>query len=135
MKARIILLALVVVAAAAQARAEEPAKERGTTKQKSEVDADNTGRNVRDRDGDTLTSGDQSENKADLKVTQEIRKAVVADDSLSTNAQNVKIITTNGVVTLRGPVESDEEKAKIAAMAEKVVGVGKVQNQLEVAAN
>ena len=93
---------------------------------------DNTGRNVRDR-GDTVTSGDQSESKADIATTAKIRQAVVADDSLSTAAHNVKIITANGAVTLRGPVTSDVEKKKIAAMAEQVAGAGKVQNYLEVA--
>ena len=94
---------------------------------------DNTGRNVRDR-GDTVTSGDQSEAKADLETTQKIRKAVVADDSLSTTAHNVKIITTeDGAVTLRGPVKSDDERKKIGAMAEQVAGAGKVRNHLEVA--
>ena len=66
---------------------------------------DNTARNVRDRDGTTLTPGDQSESKADLALTQRIRQAIVADDSLSTTAHNVKIITSDGVVTLRGPVQ------------------------------
>ena len=93
---------------------------------------DNTGRNVRDRDGTTLTPGDQSESKADLDLTQRIRQAVVADDSLSTTAHNVKIITNEGVVTLRGPVNSDQEKTKIAAAAKNVVGVKQVENQLEV---
>src|SRR5712691_4981551 len=65
---------------------------------------DNTGRNVRDRSGDTVTPGDQSNNKADLNLTQQIRKALMADKSLSTNAKNIKIITNNGAVTLRGPV-------------------------------
>jgi hyperosmotically inducible periplasmic protein len=94
---------------------------------------DNTGRNVRDREGKTLTPGDQSESKADLDLTQRIRQAVVADESLSTTAHNVKIITVNGVVTLRGPVNSDQEKAKIAAVAEKIAGVKQVDNQLEIA--
>lgn len=93
---------------------------------------DNTGRNVRDR-GDTLTAGDQGESSADRTVTQKIRQAVVADDSLSTTAQNVKIITVDGAVTLRGPVKSEDEKKKIAAMAQQVAGAGKVQNHLEVA--
>ncbi len=94
---------------------------------------DNTGRNVRDR-GDTVTSGDQSESKADLATTQKIRQAVLADDSLSTDAHNVKIITTaDGAVTLRGPVKSDDERKKIGAMAEQVAGTGRVQNHLEVA--
>ena len=95
--------------------------------------ADNTGKNVRDRDGKTLTPMDQSENKADLTVTQNIRKAVVDDDGLSTTAKNVKIITANGVVTLRGPVKSAAEKASIEEKARKVAPEAKVQNQLEVA--
>jgi len=95
---------------------------------------DNTGRNVRDR-GDTVTSGDQSETKADRTTTQKIRQAVVADDSLSMMAHNVKIITVDGGVTLRGPVKSDDERTKVGTMAERVAGAGKVQNQLEVAAS
>jgi len=92
---------------------------------------DNTGRNVRDR-GATLTSGDQSESEADRTLTQKIRKAVVADDSLSTTAHNVKIITVDGIVTLRGPVKKEDELKKIAATAERLAGAGKVQNYLEV---
>jgi osmotically-inducible protein OsmY len=94
---------------------------------------DNTGRNVRDR-GDTLTSGDQSEAKSDRTLTQKIRQAVVADKSLSMTAHNVKIITANGVVTLRGPVKSDEERQRVAAKAEQLAGAGNVKNYLEVAA-
>ena len=67
----------------------------------SQTAPDNTGRNVRDRGGETMTPGDQSNEKADLNLTQEIRKAIMADDSLSMNAKNVKIITANGVVTLQ----------------------------------
>jgi osmotically-inducible protein OsmY len=93
---------------------------------------DNTGRNVRDRSGDTLTPGDQSESEADRTLTQRIRQAVVADDSLSTNAHNVKIITVNGVVTLRGPVNSAQEKANIDAKAQHIAGATKVNNQLEI---
>jgi osmotically-inducible protein OsmY len=94
--------------------------------------ADNTGKNVRDRSGDTVTSGDQSEDAADVAITQEIRKAIVADDSLSTNARNVKIITADGIVTLRGPVNTPEEKARITAAAQRIAGVKQVQNQLEI---
>lgn len=126
MRIRVLALALALAAAGAAQAGEHAA---------SKPDADNTELNVRDRDGDTLTPGDQSESEGDIKLTQEIRKAVVADDTLSTTAQNVKIITVDGIVTLRGPVKSDEEKAKIATKAEKIAGVGKVKNQLEVAAN
>ena len=95
--------------------------------------ADNSGKNVRDRNDATKTTGDQSNAKSDVAITQEIRKAVVADKSLSTNAHNVKIITANGVVTLRGPVSSPEEKETIAAKAKQVAGVKSVDNKLEIA--
>ena len=96
--------------------------------------ADNSGRNQRDATDAALTPGDQSNSEADLQITQSIRKAVTADDSLSVNAQNVKIITNGGVVTLRGPVKSEQERASIAAKAQQVSGVTRVNNQLEVAA-
>lgn len=97
--------------------------------------ADNSGKNVRDRQDAALTSGDQSNSQADLKITQEIRQAVMADDALSLNAQNVKIITANGVVTLRGPVRSSAEKATVGAKAEQVAGVTRVDNQIEIASD
>jgi len=95
--------------------------------------ADNSGKNVRDRQDNARTPGDQSNSKSDMAITQEVRKAVVADKALSTNAHNVKIITKNGVVTLRGPVKSPEEKDTIAAKAKQVAGVKNVDNQLEIA--
>ena len=95
-------------------------------------DADNTGRNVRDRDAGAKTAGQQSNAPADVRLTREIRRAVVADDSLSTNAHNVKIVTTNGVVTLRGPVNSPEEKTRIQEKAQTVAGVKRVDNKLEI---
>ena len=97
--------------------------------------ADNSAKNVRDRDGSTLTPGDQSESKADLDLTQRIRQAVVADTSLSTTAHNIKIITVDGVVTLRGPVTSEQEKTKIVTTTQQIAGVKKVQNHLEIAAH
>ena len=95
--------------------------------------ADNSGKNVRDRQDSSKTPGDQSNSKSDVAITQAIRKAVVADKELSTNAHNVKIITTNGMVTLRGPVNSPEEKSKVAAKAKSVAGVKSVDNKLEIA--
>ena len=97
------------------------------------VEADNSARNVRDRNEATKTPGDQSENEADRTITQNIRKALTDDDSLSTNGKNVKIITNDGTVTLRGPVKSEKEKADIEAKAKQVAGVKSVDNQLEIA--
>ena len=97
------------------------------------VEPDNSGRNVRDRDDQNKTAGDQSESEADRAITQNIRDAITADDALSTNGKNVKIITNDGTVTLRGPVNSEKEKSEIEAKAKQIVGVRKVDNQLEIA--
>ena len=101
--------------------------------QTAAVEPDNSGRNVRDADGATKTPGDQSESEADRTITQNVRQAVTADDSISTNGKNVKIVTVDGTVTLRGPVKSEQEKTNIAAKAQQIAGVKKVDNQLEIA--
>lgn len=93
--------------------------------------ADNTGINVRDR-SDTLTPENQSENSADRTITQDVRKSLMNDDGLSTNAKNIKIITVYRVVTLRGPVNSDAEKSRIEKKVKQVKGVERVDNQLDV---
>ena len=95
------------------------------------VDRDNTGVNERDRDDATKTPIDQNENQSDIDITANIRKRVV-DTEMSVNAQNVKIITQDGKVTLRGPVKSAEEKKQIEDLATAVAGAGKVDSQLEV---
>ena len=95
------------------------------------VKRDNTEVNVRDRSDAAKTPIDQNENQKDIDITANIRKRVV-DTKMSVNAQNVKIITQNGKVTLRGPVKSDDEKAQIEKMAHEVAGPANVDNQLEV---
>jgi hyperosmotically inducible periplasmic protein len=97
------------------------------------VKPDNTGVNTRDRDETAKTPIDQNENRADLDVTANIRKRVV-DTKMSVNAQNVKIITQSGKVTLRGPVKTAEEKKQIEEFAHAVAGAGNVDSQLEVQA-
>jgi len=78
------------------------------------------------------TADQQSQSKVDLALAQQIRKAVVADKTLSTNAHNCKIITRDGAVTLRGPVKSDKEKTTINDIAVKIAGEGKVTNELTI---
>ena len=97
--------------------------------------ADNTKKNQRDRSGETKTSGDQSNSSEDVKITAAIRRAIVRDRSLSIAAKNVKVITANGMVTLRGPVKSDTEKVKIVELAQSAAGNAKIKNQLEVKAS
>jgi len=92
---------------------------------------DNTGVNARDRNGQQLTPMDQGGSESDRSTTQKIRQAVVGDKGLSFTAKNVKIITVNGRVTLRGPVNSAAERASIEAKARDVAGA-QVDNQLEV---
>ncbi len=95
--------------------------------------SDNTKVNKRDAKGSTLTPGDQSNGSAkDIELTRIIRQEIVTDKSLSTNGENIKVITINGVVTLRGPVDNQQEKQHIDLMVKKVAGVKKVNSQLEV---
>jgi osmotically-inducible protein OsmY len=98
------------------------------------ADADNTKKNERDRSGETQTPMDQSNSDGDIKITGDIRRAIMKDDSLSLTAKNVKIITANGQVMLRGPVNSAEEKIKIDNLAKSAAGEAKVMNHLEVKA-
>jgi hyperosmotically inducible protein len=93
---------------------------------------DNSGVNARDRDSNAVTAGDQSNSEADRQITQNIRKAIVGEKSLSTVAKNVKIITIDGNVTLRGPVNTDQEKKQIGDLAAKNAPSAKIDNQLEV---
>ena len=93
---------------------------------------DNSAVNVRDRAPGAMTAGQQSNAKSDVEITREIRRAVVKDHSLSMLAHNVKIVSANGNVTLRGPVKTEEEKTAIASKAQAIAGAGKVDDQLEV---
>jgi hyperosmotically inducible periplasmic protein len=102
----------------------------------SQTAPDNTAVNRRDAELDkTKTPIDQSEKQADVDTTAEIRKRVVDTPDLSVNARNAKIITADGKVTLRGPVNSEAEKDLLAKIAVAVAGEGNVDNQLEVAAS
>jgi hyperosmotically inducible protein len=96
------------------------------------VAPDNSAVNVRDRAAGAMTAGEQSSATDDVALTRKIRRAVVKDRSLSTLAHNVKIVSANGNVTLRGPVNTEAEKVAIASKAQAIAGAGKVDNQLEV---
>jgi len=93
---------------------------------------DNTGINERDRSSQEPTADQAGENMTDRDVMQKIRKAVIADKSLSSYAHNIKIISENGQVTLKGPVRSAKEKKSIEAKAVDVVGADNVINHLSV---
>lgn len=97
--------------------------------------ADNTSRNARDRSGQTLTPTDQSESASDRALTQAIRKSLTEDGSLSTDAKNIKIISRDGRVTLRGVVASEEEKESILVKVRELSGVQGCDDQLEAKTN
>ena len=96
------------------------------------VNPDTTGKNERDRSGETQTSGDQSNSSADLKTTQAIRQALMKDSELSATAKNIKVITADGHVTLRGPVRTAQEKSKIDELAKSAAGGAQIEDQLEI---
>ncbi len=126
-----ILMGLAALALPACNRAESSeAAERART---ANLAADDTGKNARDRNTGALTPADQGENAVDLGITQQVRRTVVKDGTLSMTAKNCKIITMDGVVTLRGAVKSAGEKRLIVAVAQGVDGVKRVDDQLEVA--
>ena len=126
MKQSAVLLAMFLLAACNNDKT-------GTTETTgATTPADNTRLNQRDRGG-AVTPMDQGNNTADLAITQRIRKALMSEDSLSTDAKNVKIITKDGMVTLRGPVVSVSEGELVEARAKQVAPHG-VDNQLDVEA-
>ncbi len=94
--------------------------------------ADNTKVNQRDRNQSAPTADQQKETPADRQLAQQIRRALVKDKSLSTNGHNVKIIAQNGMVTLKGPVDSDTEKQTIEAKAGQIAGSDKVSSEIQV---
>ena len=96
--------------------------------------ADNTKTNQRDQNPNEATADQQKNNRSDQDITQQIRQAIMKDKSLSTYAHNVKIITQDGQVTLKGPVRSEDEKKAIEAKATEIAGENKVSNELDVKA-
>lgn len=120
MNARLPLLFLAALAATASAFAQDTSR------------VDDTGINKRDRHAESLTPMDQPNNAEDVRLAAAVRKAIVADSTLSTSAQNVKLVAAKGTVTLRGPVASEAEKSRVEAIAKGVAGVTTVQNQLDI---
>jgi hyperosmotically inducible periplasmic protein len=101
--------------------------------QDGQTKPDNTKVNQSDKNSSEVTADSQKMNAADRALTAKLRRAVIADKSLSTYAHNIKIISQNGIVTLKGPVHSDEEvKSLTAKAADAAGGSDKVVNQLTV---
>ena len=132
-----VVFPLLLLLGGCQEKVTSPASVPRSNRSDSAVaDADNTAKNVRDRDDATLTPGDQGNSPTDREITQKIRKTLVSgSNDYSVTAKNVKIITVNGKVTLRGPVKTEAEKMGIVMLARNIAGEGNVEDQLEVKAN
>src|ERR1019366_7454189 len=123
---RSLLIASLLLGSWMLALAEEPAA------QPASPPADNTKVNKRDRSPNEPTADPQKNNRSGLDITQQMRQPIMKDKSLSTYAHNVKIITQNGQVTLKGPVRSEDEKKTVETKAAEVAGENKVTSQLDV---
>ena len=88
--------------------------------------------NTRDRDSQALTAEQRGLNSNDAKLTANIRQEIMKIDKLSVYGKNIKIITVDGAVTLRGPVRSEDEQMKVIEAAGKVAGYARVTNQIEI---
>jgi len=104
----------------------------GLSGQEPTTAPDNTKVNKRDQSKTELTADQQKEGPTDRDITRRIRRAIMKDKALSTYAHNVKIITRDGMVTLKGPVRSKKEKQTVEAKAKEVAGEDKVTSELEV---
>lgn len=107
-------------------------KDLPTTTSPSTGDRTNTSVNSRDADNRTVTPFDQSNNQSDIDLVARIRKQVLEIDDLSVNGRNIKIITNDGKVVLRGPVTTEEERSSIIRVANEIAGEANVTSELEV---
>jgi hyperosmotically inducible protein len=124
--ARMLLCSGLLLSVGVVVRAQEP------TSQQAPPAADNTSTNQRDRNASEPTADQQKENHSDREITQQIRQSIVKDKSLSTYAHNIKIVTQNGQVTLKGPVQSEDEKRAVETKAAEVAGQDKVSSELNI---
>jgi osmotically-inducible protein OsmY len=120
-KLGILLTLAAVLVAAGQVNAQ------GTS-----TPADNTKVNSRDRKTGAVTAGQQKENQGDRELTANIRKALMDNKELSTYAHNLKVVSRDGMVTVKGPVRSQEEKKTVESIATEIAGTGKVKSMISV---
>ena len=123
---RTLLCSGLLLSVGVVVRAQEP------TSQQAPPAADNTSTNQRDRNAGEPTADQQKENHSDREITQQIRQSIAKDKSLSTYAHNIKIVTQDGQVTLKGPVQSEDEKRAIETKAAEVAGQDKVSSELNI---
>ena len=126
---RTFLCAGLLFGSGALARAQQPQE---PSVQQASPAVDNTKVNERDRSQSEPTADQQKDNRSDRDITQQIRQSIMKDKSLSSYAHNVKIVTQNGQVTLKGPVRSEDEKRTIETKATEVAGENRVTSELNI---
>jgi osmotically-inducible protein OsmY len=126
------LAAAALVSALAASSAAMAQQSTPTDQPVNSQDADNTRTNKRDRNHESTLPTEQSNASSAVDLVANVRQAIVGDDSLSIEAHNVKVIANGGVVTLRGPVASAQEKARVEQLASSVRGVQRVDNRLDI---
>jgi hyperosmotically inducible protein len=104
----------------------------GARQSDQQAEPDNTKNNKGDNNKGAMTADEQKETAADRELAKKIRKSITSDSSLSTYAHNVKVIVHDGMVTLKGPVKTEDEKAAVASKASDIAGADKVTNELTV---
>lgn len=132
MKNAVLSLTLAVTVAGNAALAENASDQQRNEEEAAEFKADNTGRNVRDRNDYRKTADDQSSSKENTAALADIRKAIVDNNDLSVNARNVKVMVDDTSVTIRGPVNSKKEADTIVSVAWKYSSGRQLVNELEV---
>jgi hyperosmotically inducible protein len=128
--------AIAVLAAATAISATYPAfaQQRPAQTEPRATQPDNTSVNKADREQGEPTADQQKETREDRDLAQKIRRSLTSDKSLSTYAHNVKVIVQDGVVTLKGPVRSEEERSAVEAKAKEAAGSADIRNELTIAA-
>lgn len=122
---RVLFVSLLLLGSGTLMLAQDPAGQ-------SAPSSDNTKINQRDRNPNEPTADQQKNDRSDRDITQQVRQAIIADKTFSTYAHNVKVITQNGQVTLKGPVRSEDEKRSVEEKATAIAGDGKVSSELTV---
>ena len=123
---RTALCAGLLLVTGAMASAQDPSTQQGSPA------PDNTKVNQKDRSQNEPTADQQKDNRSDRDITQQIRQSIMKDKSLSMYAHNIKVVTQDGHVTLKGPVRSEDEKKALEAKAVQVAGDGKVTSELDI---
>jgi osmotically-inducible protein OsmY len=130
--AALLPVAIICIAGGCSGKLDSKSRSSETATSSADLKPESTAANDQDRGSTAATPTDQAQTGPDVKITQDVQQAIMADTALAATAPNVKVITVSGVVTLSGPVKTPQEKQLVADKAQQVAGVIRVDNQLDV---